>query len=131
MGLVNVAIVGAGQGASHGKVFAEMIDEVDVAVVCDLDEGRASECAQMLGGSRITTRFEDVLADADVDAVAIAIGCHLHAGAVIAALDAGKHVVVEVPAVATTCGAWCTLQSTAGSSCRWATTSGGRRRSAR
>ena len=37
-----------------------------------------------------------------VGVVAIAIGCHLHAGAVIAALEAGKHVLVEVPAVATT-----------------------------
>ena len=102
MGTINVAIVGAGQGASHGKVFAEMIDETEVAVVCDLNEERASACAEMLGVRYIATRFEDVLEDPDIDAVAIAIGCHLHAGAVIAALDAGKHVVVEVPAVATT-----------------------------
>jgi len=102
MSAINIAIVGAGQGASHGKVFAEMIDETEVTVVCDLDEERAGACAEMLGVRYVATRYEDVLADPDIDAVAIAIGCHLHAGAVIAALEAGKHVLVEVPAVATT-----------------------------
>lgn len=99
---INVAIVGAGQGASHGKVLSEMIDEADVVAVCDLDEERAVECAAMVEAPRTTIDFGDVLADPDIDAVAIAIGCHLHASAVIAALEAGKHVIVEVPAVATT-----------------------------
>ncbi len=101
---INVAIVGAGQGASHGKVFSELIDETEVVAVCDLDEQRASECAAMIGAHRVTTRYDDVLADRGIDAVAIAIGCHLRADAVISALEAGKHVLVEVPAVATTIG---------------------------
>jgi predicted dehydrogenase len=98
---ISVAIVGAGQGASHGKVFSEMIDEAEVVVVCDMNEDRARVCADDLGVRFIAPRYEDVLADREIDAVAIAIGCHLHAGAVIAALEAGKHVLVEVPAVAT------------------------------
>lgn len=102
MTTIKIAIVGAGQGRNHGKVFTELIDETAVAVVCDLDEERARKCAEMLGAPKATTRFEDVLRDPDVNAVAIAIGCHLHGGAVVAALEAGKHVVVEVPAVATT-----------------------------
>jgi predicted dehydrogenase len=48
----------------------------------------------------VTSCYEDVLLDRDIDVVAIAIGCHLHAAAVISALAAGKHVLVEVPAVA-------------------------------
>jgi predicted dehydrogenase len=102
MGNINIAIVGAGQGASHGRVFAELIDDTDVVVVCDVNEERAAACAEALDVRYIATRYEDVLADKAVDAVAIAIGCHLHAGAVIAALESGKHVIVEVPAVATT-----------------------------
>ncbi len=98
---INVAIVGAGQGRNHGKVFSELIDETEVVVVCDLDEGRARESAELVGASRATTRYDDVLGDPDIDIVAIAIGCHLHGPAVIAALEAGKHVLVEVPAVAT------------------------------
>jgi predicted dehydrogenase len=72
-----------------------------VALVCDLDEERAKACSALTGASRTTTRFDDVLQDPDIQIAAIAIGCHLHGPAVIAALEAGKHVLVEVPAVAT------------------------------
>jgi predicted dehydrogenase len=102
MGSLKVAIVGAGQGTSHGKVFAQMIDETEVVAVCDLNEARAKACASLLGVARVTSDYEAVLRDRDVDIVAIAIGCHLHGVAVVAALEAGKHVVVEVPAVGTT-----------------------------
>ena len=97
-----MAIVGAGQGASHGRIFSELIEETEVAMVCDLNEERAKRCAATVGASRTTPRYEDVLADRDIHAVAIAIGGHLHGSAVIAALEAGKHVLVEVPAVSTT-----------------------------
>ena len=44
-----------------------------------------------------TTAADEVLADADTHAVIIATRHHLHAGQVIAALRAGKHVYVEKP----------------------------------
>ncbi|MBK8006565.1 MAG: Gfo/Idh/MocA family oxidoreductase [Gemmatimonadetes bacterium] len=44
-----------------------------------------------------TTEADEVLADADTHAVIIATRHHLHAGQVIAALRAGKHVYVEKP----------------------------------
>lgn len=40
-------------------------------------------------------RFEDLLADPEVDLVDICLPTHLHASAAIAALRAGKHVLVE------------------------------------
>ena len=101
MKTIKVAIVGAGQGRNHGKIFSELIDETEVAVACDLDESKAKASAELTGAPRTTTKYEDVLGDPDIGIVAIAIGCHLHGPAVIAALEAGKHVLVEVPAVAT------------------------------
>ena len=104
MSSIGVAIVGAGQAASHGKVFSETIDGTDVLAVCDLIAPGAADCAAMIGAPRTAPRFEDVLAHRDIDPVAISIGCHLHAGSAIAALEAGKHVLVEVPAFAATMG---------------------------
>ena len=44
-----------------------------------------------------TTNYEDILSRADVDAVSIAVPNHLHAPIAIAALRAGKHVLLEKP----------------------------------
>lgn len=44
-----------------------------------------------------TTRHQDMLEDPDVDAVIITTRHHAHAGQVIEALQAGKHVFVEKP----------------------------------
>ena len=57
MGILKVAVVGAGQGTSHGKVFAEMIDEAEVVAVCDLNPAKAKECASLLGVADTTTDY--------------------------------------------------------------------------
>jgi predicted dehydrogenase len=49
------------------------------------------------GGWRITTRYEDLLDDPDVDIIAIATPNHLHAQQAVAAARAGKHILLEKP----------------------------------
>ncbi len=49
------------------------------------------------GFTYCTSRFDDVLSDADTHAVMILTRHHLHAPQVLAALQAGKHVFVEKP----------------------------------
>jgi len=49
------------------------------------------------GGVSVTTELEQVLADPAVDAVAIATPAATHTSIGLAALDAGKHVLVEKP----------------------------------
>jgi predicted dehydrogenase len=48
-----------------------------------------------LGGAQRYPRFEDLLADPDVDLVDVCSPTHLHAEMALAALKAGKHVLVE------------------------------------
>ena len=43
------------------------------------------------------TRFEDLLADGDVDLIDLCVPTPLHVALAVAALDAGKHVVCEKP----------------------------------
>jgi predicted dehydrogenase len=66
-------------------------------VCCDVDEQRAAQRAAMVGSARHTTSFEEVLVDPDVDAVEICTPHHLHADTVIAAAQAGKHVLCQKP----------------------------------
>lgn len=62
------------------------------------DWQRASEFCQLLGGSRSYGSYEDALRDESVDAVAITTPTAQHLPLTLAALEAGKHVIVEKPA---------------------------------
>jgi predicted dehydrogenase len=59
---------------------------------------RASEFCQLLGGTRSYGSYEDALLDEGVDAVAITTPTAQHLPLTLAALEAGKHVIVEKPA---------------------------------
>ncbi|SFN71858.1 Predicted dehydrogenase [Bradyrhizobium sp. Rc3b] len=68
-----------------------------VVSVSDLDPGRLGLIAQLYPAVATTTHYDDLLKDASIDAIAIATPVHTHYELAIAALRAGKHVLVEKP----------------------------------
>ena len=62
------------------------------------DGQRAAEFCRLLGGTRSYGSYEDALLDEGVDAVAITTPTAQHLPLTLAALEAGKHVIVEKPA---------------------------------
>ncbi|MXZ09451.1 MAG: Gfo/Idh/MocA family oxidoreductase [Gemmatimonadetes bacterium] len=94
---LKVAVVGMGHGRAHVRVFNEYIDQTEVVMVCDVVEERARSAAEEHGIGKWTIRYADVLAEKDVDLVALCTPCHLHGQHTLAALDHWKHVMVEVP----------------------------------
>ncbi|QHO70218.1 Gfo/Idh/MocA family protein [Marisediminicola antarctica] len=94
---LNVAVVGAGYwGPNLARNFRSS-REWDLAAVCDLDRDRAQRVSDLVGGVAVVTSLDDVLADPTIDAVAVATPAKTHHAIVLAALRAGKHVVVEKP----------------------------------
>lgn len=94
---LRVAVVGAGYwGPNLARNFAASPDW-DLAVICDLDEARARQVADRVGGVPVSTSLDEVLADPAIDAVAVATPARTHHPIVMAALAAGKHVTVEKP----------------------------------
>lgn len=69
----------------------------DLRWVCDLDEERARRAVGRYSTVGVTSDVEKVLADEEVDAVAIATPAATHHPLAIAALRAGKHVLIEKP----------------------------------
>jgi predicted dehydrogenase len=65
------------------------------------DHRRAVEFCQRYGGERAYGDYADALADPEVDAVVVAVPPNLHRDLALAALRAGKHVLVEKPAFLT------------------------------
>ncbi|MCD0483912.1 Gfo/Idh/MocA family oxidoreductase [Streptacidiphilus sp. ASG 303] len=96
-GPVGIAVVGAGYWGPNLVRNAQQTPGLRLRWLCDLDESRAR---RVLGGYstvRTTTSFEEVLADDRVQAVAVATPAASHYRLVRAALEAGRHVLVEKP----------------------------------
>ncbi|SFI76308.1 MULTISPECIES: Gfo/Idh/MocA family protein [Microbacterium] len=90
-------VVGAGYwGPNLARNFRASTDW-ELAGICDLDLDRARKVSDGVGGVPITSSLDEVLADPQVDAIAIATPARTHHPIVMAALDAGKHVMVEKP----------------------------------
>jgi UDP-N-acetyl-2-amino-2-deoxyglucuronate dehydrogenase len=92
------AVVGCGV---IGKLHAEVLEaspDTAVSVLVDVDAAAAEKVAQLLGRAvPVTTSLDEALARDDVDAVAICVPSGAHAQIAVAALEAGRHVVVEKP----------------------------------
>lgn len=94
---VGLAVVGAGYWGPNLVRTALATPSVRLETLCDLDLDRARKVVGHRGPVGITDSYEKVLADESVDAVAIATPAGTHFGLVRAALEAGKHVLVEKP----------------------------------
>jgi len=93
---VRVGLVGAGGIARtrHVPGFRELPDVEIVGVVSRTPES-TMQAATELAIPRTYAGWEELVADPDVDAVVVATWPYLHAPIAIAALQAGKHVLVE------------------------------------
>lgn len=99
--MTSVAVVGIG---GWGKNLARnyyQIAEAELRYVCDLDRDKLASAERQFPGARITTRFDDLLEDSDLDAIVIATTAPSHYELSKASLLAGKDVYVEKPFVLT------------------------------
>ena len=91
------ALVGAGViGKVHALALADLPDIAELVAVVDRDPVRAKELAEQYG-AEAATDLDAVLRRPDIDAVSVCTPSGVHAEGVVAALEAGKHVVVEKP----------------------------------
>lgn len=93
---VKVGVIGAGYwGPKLIRNFQE-IPDAEMAMVCDLREGRLAHIKELYPAVRLTTDYRDLLAS-DVEVVAVATPIPTHYPLAKEALLAGKHVLVEKP----------------------------------
>jgi predicted dehydrogenase len=94
---LNVAIVGYGYwGPNLVRNFSEA-EHFRVACCCDLDANRLAKAQKKHPWLQVTSKYEEVLANKDIDAVAVATPVNTHFDLARRALEAGKHVLVEKP----------------------------------
>ncbi|HXH07227.1 MAG TPA: Gfo/Idh/MocA family oxidoreductase [Vicinamibacterales bacterium] len=98
---LGVGVCGVGWCASQHITAFQRNPHTRVLWLCGRDRDRTLANLKKYGveapGARITTRYEDLLADPEVDIVSITTPNHLHAEQAVAAAQAGKHFVLEKP----------------------------------
>jgi 2-hydroxy-4-carboxymuconate semialdehyde hemiacetal dehydrogenase len=95
--VIRVAVAGAGAfGIKHLDALAR-IDDVETVAVVSRTLEQAREVADTYSAPIASAHLSDVLDSAEVDAVLLCTPTQLHAAQTIAALRAGKHVMVEIP----------------------------------
>jgi len=98
---VRLGVVGLGRGMIAQKLLGT--PNVQITAVCDRNPEKLQaavdalkDCTQHL---QAFDNFDDFLRDADVNAVFVATEAIYHVPYVIRLLEAGKHVISEIPAV--------------------------------
>jgi predicted dehydrogenase len=94
---VNVAVIGAGAiGLDHIASFQKH-PRAKVAAVAEVSPERGREAAGRFGIPELVSDYKKLLANADIDVFSIALPNYLHASVALAALKAGKHVMLDKP----------------------------------
>ena len=95
--MIRVGVIGYGYwGPNLARNFSECPDTV-LTAVADPREERLADVRRRFPGVRTMTSADDIFGSPDIDAVAIATPVATHAALALAALEAGKHVLVEKP----------------------------------
>jgi predicted dehydrogenase len=97
---LGLAVIGAGYWGPNLVRTAQLTEGVRLDYLCDLDLNRAERVLGEYSTVRATKSLDEVLADPEVAAVAIATPAATHLPVARAALAAGKHVLVEKPLAA-------------------------------
>ena len=95
---IGVGVIGAGRiGRLHIEHLAQSIPEVELIAICSLDSPNVESLAAQFNVPKVTTDYDTLLADPQIDAVLVASSTDTHVEISQAAAQAGKHVFCEKP----------------------------------
>ena len=100
MSPLKVGLIGSGGiSRAHMPAYLEYKDDVELTAVCDIREDAAAAYAADAGvdASAVYTDYNQMLREADVEAVDICTIHSTHRDVAVAAAEAGKHVLLEKP----------------------------------
>ncbi len=95
---LRVGLIGLGSiSFVHEAGFSEMSERCQIAAMCDIHEEEVTNRITMYEGCRGYTDYHDLLDDPTIDLVDVTAPHELHYPIAKAALQRGKHVLVEKP----------------------------------
>jgi predicted dehydrogenase len=93
---LRVGLIGAGANTRSKHIPGlRALADVEIVAVCNRRPASTAAIAQEHGIPRTYERWEDLVADPDIDAIVVGTWPYLHCPITLAALEAGKHVLSE------------------------------------
>ncbi len=95
---MNICVVGASGafGTKHLEALAQ-IEDIQISALVASEADKIAVLGEQYPQAFISNSLADALQRDDVDAVILATPTHLHASQAMNCLEAGKHVLVEIP----------------------------------
>ena len=94
---VRLGFIGAGGIAQYHTKYLKDVPGARIVAAADVNPDNARTLADLVGGTDTCDDYRRILDRDDIDAVLVCLPTHLHAEAVIAAAEAGKHILCEKP----------------------------------
>ncbi|TDQ37375.1 Gfo/Idh/MocA family protein [Aureibacillus halotolerans] len=94
---LRVGVIGAGSISFAHLSAYKASEQAELHAICDKNEERVNNKAKEYDIPNVYTSYEELLANKEIEAVSICTWNNSHAKIAIAALEAGKDVLVEKP----------------------------------
>lgn len=95
--MITIGLIGCGVwGRNYIRNF-EHLDGVEMYIACDPEQSNLGHVRRLMPNIKRTTDPSEIIGDSMVDAVIVATPATTHYGLAKAAIEAGKHVLVEKP----------------------------------
>lgn len=95
--MLNIAVVGCGYwGPNLIRNFYSLSD-CKVKLICDMDAERLEYIKSLYSDIKTTAKFDNIINDAEIDAVVIVTPVRFHFEMARKSLQAGKHTFIEKP----------------------------------
>lgn len=95
--MVKVAVVGCGYWGPNLVRSFQQVKDCTLAACCDMVPERLSPIQKLYPTVHMTTNYQEILEDPEIDAVALATPARTHNALGKQALEHGKHLLVEKP----------------------------------
>lgn len=95
--MLRIGVIGVGSISEFHLNAYKMNEQAEVVALCDLNEERVMEKGKLYGVTKLFHDYQHLINDDSIDAVSICTWNNSHAEIAIAALQGGKHVLVEKP----------------------------------
>jgi predicted dehydrogenase len=94
---LRVGVIGVGWGAAVHVPAFRVAGDYEVVALCSSQPARAAAAGARLGIDDVSTDWQAFVRRDDLEVISVATPTDLHYGPVLAALQAGKHVLCEKP----------------------------------
>lgn len=115
---LRVGLIGCGGIANNHLAAYRHVPEAKLVACCDVVEAKAVAFARRAGIDAVYTDYRELLANAQVEMVDICAPDEVHAELAVAALDSGRHALIEKPLALSAAEGEAILAAARSSGCR-------------